>query len=131
MRLCAILLLTALGLAAEQFPPADVKIVGDIDFGQTSNPIECTSSQPYCAVLFNGAGGDKLEITIKGTSGRAFVALTDGSLTEMARGTDRLAFVLPKSNEELQTYYIVFRDLAKKDGKFTITLSKPGAPGSK
>lgn len=124
MRLCTVTLASAMVLLAEQFPPADVKIVGDVDYGQTTPALQCASETPYCSVLFNGTGGDKLTITVKNAAGKAFVALTDGSLTELARGTDRLSFTLPKANEELQTYYIVFRDVDRKAASFTVKLEK-------
>ena len=124
MRLYVLALFCAAGLWADSFPPSDVQIVGDIDYGNTSPATDCAAAKGYCAILFNGAGGDRIEIKVKNGTRKSFVALTDGSLKEMARGEDKLAFELPKANEELQTYYIVFRDSEQKPGKFTIELKK-------
>src|SRR5579883_1565773 len=124
MRTFVLALITAVGLWADSFPADQVQIVGDIDYGQTSPVTECASPKGYCALVFNGQGGDQLEITVKNSGRKAFIALTDGSLKELARGTDTLRFQLPKENEELQTYYIVFRDAEQQPGKFTIELKK-------
>lgn len=123
MRLVAPLLSFLLPLAAETYAPADVKIVGDIDYGKTSEAIDCTGA-PYCAVLFNGTSGDEVDVTVASGTRKTYVALADGTLNQLAAGTGRLTFKLPNVGPDLGTYYIVFRDEQKQPGKFTITLKR-------
>ena len=124
MRLPAFLLACTLCLAAEKFAPDQVKILDAIDYGQTSAPVDCPAGPSYCALLFNGMGGDKIDVNVKSPDQKAFVALADGGLTELTRGTGHLSFALPSDNKEMQTYYIVFRDADSKAGKFTVQLTK-------
>jgi hypothetical protein len=111
-------------LSAETFSAADVAILGDIDYGGRSAELECSGKPQYCALVFNGTSGDRVEVTVTGGSGQPFVALADGSLKELTRGSGTAAVTLPKVNDDLATYYIVFRDSAGKPGKFTVELKK-------
>lgn len=124
MRIYVLALLCAVGLWAASFPADQVQIVGDIDYDQTSPATDCAAGKGYCALVFNAKGGDRLEVIVKNGTRKSFIALTDGSLTELARGSNSLKFEIPKANEELQTYYIVFRDEEQQAGKFTIQLKK-------
>lgn len=111
-------------LFAESFDPADVKIMGDLRYGQTSEPVECASIPSYCAFVFNGHGDDRLEVTVKAGEATAFVAIADGSLNQLASGTSRLSFRLPNRGPDAEAYYIVFRDTEHKPGRFAVTLRK-------
>ena len=76
MRLSLALLATAaFGIAAESFPPADVAILGDIDYGKKSADLECSGKPRYCALVFNGKSGDVVEVTVSGGERKPFVAL--------------------------------------------------------
>ena len=123
MRLLLAVLLCAVAFGATQFSPADVTILGDIDYGQTSPTLDCPGEPKYCALVFNANGGDKVQVTV--SAGKAVVALADGTLTELARGSGTLVFSLPASQEPV-TYYIVMRDEGGKPGKFTVELKKLG-----
>ncbi len=116
-------------LAAESFSPADVEVLGDLDYGQTSKPLTCSGKQQkHCALLFNGLSGDRVEVTAQSGGSAPFVAIADGRLQELAHGTGKVTATLPEVNDKLATYYIVFRDsMANPDGKpgtFTIALGK-------
>ncbi len=124
MRLIAVLFACGLSLSAESFPPAQVNILGDIEYGQTSATLDCTGQPRYCALVFNGHGGDRVEVTVKGGDGKAFVAFADGSLTELARGAARLVLKLPGTGPDPITYYIVFSDPNRKSAQFTVILKK-------
>ena len=121
MRNTIALLACSLCFAADQFSPADVTILGDIDYGQTSPTLDCPGQPKYCALVFNANGGDKVQVTVSG--GKALVALADGTLTELTRGTGKVVFSLPASQDPV-TYYIVLRDEEGKPGKFTVDLRK-------
>jgi len=125
MRSLALLLVSVLVFAAESFPPADVEILGDIDYGQTSDPLVCSAKQKYCSVVFNGLSGDRVQVQGRGDGAdKPFVAVADGSLNELARGSGEVTATLPQVTDKLATYYIVFRDPSGKPGKFTIRLNK-------
>jgi hypothetical protein len=111
-------------LYAENFSPADVAILGDIDYGAKSAELDCAGKPPYCALVFNGNSGDQVEVTVTGSSPEPLVALADGSLKELSRGTRQASVTLPKVAEDLATYYILFRDPAGKAGRFTVELKK-------
>lgn len=123
-RASAILLAAGLCLTAESFSPSDVKIIGDLDYGATSDPVEYTPTPRYRAFVFNGNGGDQIEVTAKGEGRTAFVAIADGGLNQLASGTTQLKFTLPKHGPDLETFYIVFRDSEDKPARFTVTLKK-------
>ncbi|HYO83838.1 MAG TPA: hypothetical protein VES20_20715 [Bryobacteraceae bacterium] len=120
----ALLAACAFGLAAESFPPAEVAILGDIDYAQKSAEMECSGKPQYCALVFNGKSGDVVEVTVSGGERKPFVAFADGSLKELARGSGVASFTLPEVAEGLATYYIIFRDPENKPGRFTIELKK-------
>lgn len=124
MKLFLTLLAAAICLHAENFPPAEVAILGDIDYGGKSTELECTGKTRYCALVFNGQSGDAVAITVSGGAGKAFVAIADGGLKELAHGTGSAAATLPKVADDLATYYIVFRDPEGKPGRFTVELKK-------
>jgi hypothetical protein len=111
-------------LAATTFPPAEVEILGDLDYGRTSDSLECSAKQQYCSVLFNGLSGDRVVATVTGATGKPFVAIADGTLTELAHGEGEASVTLPEVTDKLATYYIVFRDPARKAGRFTVRLEK-------
>jgi hypothetical protein len=116
--------LLAAGLGAESFLPADVKVVGDLRYGQTSNAVECSPASPYYAFVFNGRGGDRVDIVVKSEDRQAFVALADPSLNQITSGTTHVAFTLPNQGPDAEAYYIVFRDSESKDARFTVELKK-------
>jgi hypothetical protein len=111
-------------LSAGNFAPADVAILGDIDYGGKSRELSCEAKPPYCALLFNGTTGDRVEATVSGGDGKAFVAIADGSLKELVRGSGSVTATLPDVQDGLATYYILFRDPQGKAGRFTVELKK-------
>jgi hypothetical protein len=119
---CAFLF--AVGLVAESFPPADVKVMGDLRYGQTSNAVECSSASPYYAFVFNGKGGERVDVVVKSEDRQAFVAIGDPSLNQLASGTGHLTFTLPNRGPDAEGFYIVFRDSESKDARFTVELKK-------
>jgi hypothetical protein len=123
-RLSLALLAVALCLSAQSFSPDDVKIVGDINYGETSAPVLCSSTPAYCAFVFNGRGDDRVEATVQADQGTALVAIADGSLSQLANGTTRVVFTLPNHGPDAEAYYIVFRDREHKAGRFAVALQR-------
>ena len=117
---------SVLCLFAATLGPAEGKIVGSLDYGQTSDPVDYTGTPKYSAFVFNGNGGDQIEVTVKGDR-PASISIADGTLKELASGSNHISFTLPKTGPDLDTYYIVFRDAENQAGKFTVQLTKSGA----
>ena len=79
MKRCAALLAFSFCLCAESFSPTDVAILGDIEYGGKSPELACEAKPPYCALVFNGTTGDRVEATVAGGDDKPFVAIADGS----------------------------------------------------
>jgi hypothetical protein len=118
------MLVCAACIAAASFQPSDVKIVGDLDYDHISAPVDCTDTPRYRALVFNGNSGDRIEVTVRGGNRKAVIAIADGSLTELAKGTTHVAFTLPNAGPDAQAYYIVIRDSDDKPAQFTVELKK-------
>lgn len=123
-RVFPILFATIALLAGQNFKVDDVKVVGDLEYGHTSAPVECSATPSYCAFVFNGQGGDRVEVDIRNGEGKAFVAIADGALAQLTSGTNRAVVSLPSRGPDSETYYIVFRDLESKPGRFIVELKK-------
>ena len=111
-------------LAGQNFKVDDIKVVGDLKYGQTSAPVECSSGPSYCAFVFNGQGDDRIEVDVSSVGGKAFVAIADGTLAELTSDTNQVAFSLPRRGPDAEAYYIVFRDLESKPRRFIVALKK-------
>src|SRR5437588_831799 len=111
---CAVSLVTRVCFSAETYQPAEVKIVGDLDYGATSDPVEYTATPRYRAFVFNGNSRDHIEVTVKSDDRKAFVAIADGSLKELVNGTTHVELTLPDKGPDIEAYYIVFRDSEDK-----------------
>ena len=105
------------GLAAQSFPPADVKIMGDLRYGQTSDAVECSSASPYYAFVFNGKGNERVDVVVKSEDRQAFVAIADPSLNKITSGTGHVTTTLPNRGPDAEAFYIVFRDTESKDAR--------------
>jgi hypothetical protein len=108
-------------LTGQNFKVDEVKVVGDLKYGQISDPVECSS---YCAFVFNGQGNDRIQANVDAVQGSAFVAIADGTLAQLISGTNQVVFSLPKRGPDAEAYYIVFRDRESKPGRFTVSLKK-------
>ena len=110
--------------AACTYAPADVKVLGDLDYGQTSDSVDYSAKPPYRAFVFSAFGGDSVEVTVKGDERRAFVALTDSSLNQLVSGATNLTLSLPNRGPYIEVWYILFRDFDSKPGHFTVLVKK-------
>lgn len=123
-RLASCALLLAASLFSDEFPPADVKIVGDLRYGQTSDAVECTTESPYYAFVFNGKGGERVDVIVTSEDRQAFVAIADPSLGKIVSGTGHVTATLPDRGPDKEGFYIVFRDSESKNGRFTVELKQ-------
>ncbi len=130
-RFIACAFLFAAGLFSESFQPADVKILGDLRYGQTSEAVDCTSASPYYAFVFNGKANERVDVVVKSPDRQAFVALADPGLNQITTGTGHITVTLPNHGPDPEAYYIVFRDSQSKDGRFTVELNKLPPEGSR
>lgn len=122
--LLLILLTAGAWASAENLKPADVKVFGALDYGDTSETVEYTGTPAFGAFLFNGSGKDRIEITVRSADRQAFVAIADGSLKQLASGTAKLTFTLPDHGSDPEAYYILFREAEGKPARFTVTVKK-------
>jgi hypothetical protein len=108
------------------YPPDDVKIVGVLNYGQRSAPVECADAPQYRAFLFAGQGNDQVDVRVTGASPDAFVALTDQSLKVVATGTGHLSVSLPNHGPDAEMYYVVFKDRANRPARLSVQVNKTG-----
>jgi hypothetical protein len=125
-RISAICVAAALLLCGESFKPDDVKILGDLDYGQSSGPVEYSGTPRYAAFIFTAKAGDRIEATVTGSDRNAVVAIADGSLNQLATSATRLEFRIPNHGPDAEAYYIVFRDSEDKPARFTVSLKRVG-----
>ena len=112
------------------YVPSDVKVLGALDYGQTSGSVNSSTSPRYCAFVFSGYGGEGVEATVMGTDRKAFVAIADSSLIQIASGATHLSVRLPYRGPDLEVWYIVFRNLDNRPARFTVHVTKTeNAPG--
>jgi len=106
------------------YVPSDVKVLGALDYGQTSDAVDYTASPPYWSFVFSGYGGERVEAAVMGTDRKAFVAITDSSLVQIASGATRLSVRLPDRGPDIEAWYIVFRTLDNGPARFTVKVTK-------
>jgi hypothetical protein len=123
MRVVPLFAVAVFCLLGATLDPADVKIVGSLEYGQTSDPVDYTGTPKYSAFVFNGNGGDRIEVSVLGDP-QVAVSIADGTLKELTSGISHLSFTLPSNGPDLETYYIVFRDSENKPAKLTVKLLK-------
>ena len=106
----------------------DVKILGDLDYGQSSGPVVYSASPTYRAFVFSAFGGETVEVSVQGTNRKAIVALADSGLNQLAIGDTSLRLSLPNRGPYIECWYIVFRDFEKKPAQFTVQVKKLRSP---
>lgn len=123
-RVFAAALFVSILLFGRTFKPDDVKILGDLEYGQTSDPVDVSGSPRYRAFVFSARGGDAVEIRVTGPERKAAVSIADGGLNELATGTTHLAFTVPNHGPDAEAYYILFRDSEDQPARFTVELKR-------
>jgi len=108
------------------YSPNDMKILGVLDYGQKSSPVEYSNTPQYRAFLFAGQGNDQVEVTVAGAAQGAFIALTDQSLNVVATGTGHLAVSLPDHGPDAEMFYVVFKEATNRPAHLSVQVKKTG-----
>lgn len=109
------------------YSPNDIKILGTLDDGQTSQPAAYSSVPKYRAFVFEGNGRDQVEITVTGANRSTYVALADSALTPIASGLGTLTATLPYRGPDTEAFYILVKNLASQPARLTVHLKKTGS----
>src|SRR5947209_7812959 len=109
---------------AQTFVPSEVKVLGPIDYGQTSAAVRYSNPPRYRAYEFNARPGDHIEIQVHAKRGVPEAFVTDSSFKSLAGGSAKFSATIPPDSKPA-TYYIVFREAKYRPGEFTIELQRP------
>jgi outer membrane lipoprotein-sorting protein len=108
-----------------------MKIVGSLDYGQTSASTRYTKTPRYRAFKFAGNEGDMVDVWVKSTDGGDAVAwVLDNGFHVLATNDDaddstldsHVTVTLPANASA--THYIVFRDYYTDTAHFTVDLAQ-------
>ena len=129
---CRFLYLVPAFLAASAFAQPryfrdeEVKVVGDLQFGQTSDKIEYANKPPYVALYFDAHAGDKVDIKIASINGQAMAALTDSGYRPIVTNFgSHVTAVLPAGPEPYPNrYFIIMQEERRKPATFIVMLEK-------
>lgn len=113
--------------AEQAYSPNQMKVLGVLDSGQTSRLVEYSRPGPYRAFVFEGNGHDRVDITVTGASGRAFIALADDTLTPIASGIGHLDAALPYHGPDTETFYVLVKPTTPGPARFAVHLTKTSA----
>jgi hypothetical protein len=111
-----------------------MKIVGSLDYGQTSASVRYTKTPRYRAVKFGGNAGDQIDVWVRSTDGGDSVAwVLDNTFHTLASNDDadgntfdsHVSLTLPASPSI--THYIVFRDYDLATSHYSIALTGTAA----
>jgi hypothetical protein len=112
--------------AQQAYSPSQMKVLGVLDSGQTSALVEYSRPGPYRAFVFEGNGHDRVDITVTGAEGRAFIALADDTLTPIASGIGHLDVALPYHGPDTETFYVLVKPTTPGVARFNVHLTKIG-----
>jgi len=110
------------------YSPNDMKIVGTLSSGETSKPVEYSSTPEYRAFVFEGNGHDRIQVTVTGDNRKAVIALADSTLTPIATGIGQLSAALPYHGPDTEAFYILFKGSGNQPARLTVHMkATPGA----
>jgi hypothetical protein len=113
--------------ADSSYPPDDVKIVGVLNYGQKSGPVEYSDTPQYRAFLFAGQGDDQVDVRVTGAAAEsAFIALADQGLNVIATGAGHLSASLPNHGPDAEMFYVVFKDSMNRPARMSVQVNKTG-----
>jgi hypothetical protein len=111
-----------------------MKIVGSLDYGQTSASVKYTKTPRFRAVKFGGNAGDQVDVSVRSNDGGDAVAwVLDNSFKVLGSNDDansntydsHISLTLPASSSV--THYIVFRDYDLVTSHYSVALTGTGA----
>jgi len=111
------------------FRDEEVKVVAEVQYGQTSPNIDYTDKPRYRAVHFDGHAGDHVDIRVESINGQAMSALTDSQYKPIISNFgSHIATVLPPGAEPYPNrYFVIFQEERRHPATFTVTVQKEGA----
>ncbi len=107
-----------------------MKILGSLDYGQSSDPVKYTKSPRYRAYKFAGYEGDRVDVWVRSSDGGDAVAwVLDNGFHVLASNDDadsstsdsHIVTTLPA--DDSATHYLVFRDYSLAAAHFTLDLA--------
>jgi len=109
-----------------------MKIVGSLDYGQTSDPVRYNRHPRFRAFKFAGDAGDQVDVWVRSADGDPIAWVLDDSFRVIGSNDDadgstfdsHIQLTLPEHPS--RTHYIVFRDYWLHPGMFTVELQ--GSP---
>lgn len=113
--------------AEQAYAPSQMKVLGVLDSGQTSALVEYSRPGPYRAFVFEGNGHDRVDITVTGAEGKAFIALADATLTPIASGIGHLDVALPYHGPDTEAFYVLVKPTTPGPARFAVHLTKVSA----
>ena len=114
------------------FRDEEVKVVAEVQYGQTSPNIDYTRKPRYRGVHFDGHAGDHVDIRVESINGQAMSALTDGNYKPIvSKFGSHIATVLPPGAEPYPNrYFVIFQEERLHPATFTVTVQKEGTAAS-
>jgi hypothetical protein len=125
--LASLLVSGAAKSADSSYAADDVKIVGVLNYGQKSGPVEYSETPQYRAFLFAGQGDDQVDVSVTGAGPNTFIALADQSLNVIATGTGHLAASLPNHGPDAEMFYVVFKGSTNRTARMSVQVNRTGA----
>ncbi|HTJ43245.1 MAG TPA: hypothetical protein VL463_14165 [Kofleriaceae bacterium] len=106
-----------------------MKIVGSLDYGQTSDRVTYSKTPRYRTFKFGGSEGDQIDVWVRSEDGDALAWVLDNHWHILGKNDDadgttldaHIKVTLEKSDSI--THYIVFRDYDWKKSHFTVELA--------
>jgi hypothetical protein len=110
-------------IAPQSYSPAQVRVLGDVEYGQSKTAARYAAGPRYRAFVFSGYGGDKVEITLKGPAAKMPIVLADSTLNQIAAGTSQLSVSLPNRGPDIEVWYVLTDNTP---AQFTVQVKKIG-----
>lgn len=107
----------------EALKSSQIKVLGSLDYGQTSAPARLAVKPAYSAYAFNARPGDQIEITVQG-QGALRADLTDAEYRKLAGGSGHFSYTFGPASQP-GTYYIVVSEAHHRAARFTVDLERP------
>jgi hypothetical protein len=122
--------LQGLDQKSDQFS-SKMKLLGSLDYGQTSATVKYHNPPKYLAYKFGGQKGDQVVIDVASPNGDAYAWLTNNDFKILAKNDDsgdsldsHIEFTLPgNKNPDIITYYIIFKTYDGADASFHVSLA--------
>ncbi len=111
------------------FRDEDLKVVGELQYGQTSEKVEYANQPRYMAFHFEGRACYKVDIQVDSINGQAMAALTDSRYKPIVSNFgSHVTSLMPLSQDPYPNrYFIVFEEERRNPATFTVTLRKVGS----